>query len=139
MQRIRDVGELDQRITIQIFSEESDDGLFGYENYWKDWGTVWAKMDNNRSQPMKDAGQNTSYVTFSAVIRHNDALYTLWSRLGALTLTQPGTGDIINDVHPSKMRVKHKGRYFDVKSLFDPDGDGLWIEISLGETWTTME
>lgn len=134
MQRIRDIGELNQRITIQIFEEQSD-GLFGYEEAWIDWGTVWAKMDNNRSQPMKDAAQNTSYVTFSAVVRYNKALYNIWSRLGAQTVAIPGTDNSVNAVHTSRMRVKYGSRVFDVRALFDPDGDSNWIEISLGETW----
>lgn len=138
MPRIKDIGELNQRITIQIFEEKSD-GLFGYEEVWTDWGTVWAKMDNNKSQPMKDAGQNTSYVTFSAIVRYNKALYNLWSRLGAHVVEIPGTDNSVNNVHTSRMRVNYGGRIFDVKSLFDPDGDGVWMEISLGETWRASD
>lgn len=137
--KIKDIGELNRRITILVFEEQSDN-LFGYQETWTEWGTVWAKVEPSpaRAQTMvKEAAQVTSGVGFFATIRYHDDLYTLWSRLGAQTLTKPGTDTSIYNAEPSRMRVKYDDRIFDVKALVDPDGGYMWIEIWLSETWRT--
>lgn len=108
------IGQMRHRVTIQTLAEASD-GAGGFTGTWTDVATVWAKIEPLKGMEVLQAMQLEAPLTHKVFIRYR-------------------TGIATNGV-----RLKHEGRYFDIKQVRNLMESERWLELLVEEGKITAE
>lgn len=97
------IGQLNKRVTIQYKTRVSDD-MGGFTTTWNDLATVWARIRPTGARELIQGMQPDIVVTHVVRIRHRDHF----------------RGDY---------RLKFGQRYFDIKSIINPEEKNEWLDL----------
>lgn len=104
-----DIGKLNKRITLQR-TYEAEDEIGNTKVGWQDYKTVWATVKPYKSSEVNFMGKLKPDVTHRFYVRYRD------------------------DIYPD-MRIKYRGRVFEIVGVVDMEEQHRLMEIQAQEVF----
>ena len=101
------IGSLNKRILLQ-YEEKTSDGMGGFTSEWKEGGAVWAAIWPVSANEQIQAMQNIMTISHRIRIRYRSDIKPYW-------------------------RIQFKDRYFEIKSIVDPNEKHAILDLMVKE------
>lgn len=105
---MKDLGKVLRRKIVIQKQEVTEDEIGNQKSEWTDWQTVWAERNNLWGQ---------EYYAAKVVNEENTLVFTIRYAL------------LIDEINTVDYRIKHEGKFYDIKQIDFLRDDGLWVKI----------